>query len=127
MPTFRQLLKSPRRVIRSKTKTPALAGAPHRKGVCVKVYITKPKKPNSAQRKVAKIRLSTGRHVIAYIPGQGHNLNEHSVVLIRGGRVPDLPGLHYQTIRGVYDFNFKERINRSNRRSKYSTPRPQTG
>lgn len=85
--------------------------------------MTKPKKPNSAQRKVAKVRLSTGRHIMAYVPGLGHNLNEHSVVLVRGGRVPDLPGVHYHTIRGIYDFNHKERIERSNRRSKYSTPR----
>jgi small subunit ribosomal protein S12 len=85
-----------------------------------------PKKPNSAQRKVAKLRLSTKRKIIAYIPGQGHNLSEHSNVLVRGGRVPDLPGVHYQLIRGKLDFVAKERFSRSNRRSKYSVPRPES-
>ena len=97
---------------------------PHLRGVCLKVYTTKPKKPNSAIRKVAKLRLSTGKKIIAYIPGQGHSLQEHSVVMIRGGRVPDLPGVHYHIIRGKYDFVSRERFKRMKRRSKFSVPRP---
>lgn len=97
----------------------SLQGRPHLKAVCLKVYTTKPKKPNSAIRKVAKVRLSTGKKTIIYIPGQGHNLQEHSVVLVRGGRVPDLPGVHYHAIRGKYDFTGKETFERAKRRSKY--------
>jgi small subunit ribosomal protein S12 len=105
MPTLNQLVKD-RQCRAPKTrlrKTPALVKAPQKKGICVRVYTKKPKKPNSALRKVAKIRLSTGFSVIAYIPGEGHNLQEHSLVLLRGGRVKDLPGVKYKVVRGVYD------------------------
>jgi len=101
-----------------------MKGRPQLKGVCLKVYTTKPKKPNSAIRKVAKVRLSIGKSVIAYIPGQGHNLQEHSVVLIRGGRVKDLPGVQYHIIRGKYDFTSTETFARSNRRSKFGVKQP---
>jgi small subunit ribosomal protein S12 len=107
-----------------RVRSPALLAAPQKKGVCVKVYTTKPKKPNSAIRKVAKVRLSTGRSLIVYVPGQGHNLQQHSVVLIRGGRVPDLPGVLYHILRGKYDFVGKERFERSARRSKFSVKKP---
>jgi len=101
-----------------------LEARPHLRGVCLKVYTTKPKKPNSAIRKIAKLRLSTGKKIIAYIPGQGHSLQEHSVVLIRGGRVKDLPGVHYHIVRGKHDFTSRERFKRMKRRSKFSVPRP---
>lgn len=97
---------------------------PQLKGVCIKVYTTKPKKPNSAIRKVAKIRLSNGREKIVYIPGQGHNLQQHSVVMVRGGRVRDLPGVHQKLIRGKYDFTGPETIRRTKKRSKYSLSKP---
>jgi len=96
-----------------------LQGRPHLRAVCLKVYTTKPKKPNSAIRKIAKVRLSTGKKTIVYIPGCGHNLQEHSVVLVRGGRVPDLPGVHYHAIRGKYDFSSNESFQRKKRRSKF--------
>jgi len=96
-----------------------LNGRPQLRAVCLKVYTTKPKKPNSAIRKIAKVRLSTGKRTIVYLPGQGHALQEHSVLLIRGGRVPDLPGVHYHAIRGKYDFTTKENFNRAKRRSKF--------
>ena len=125
MSTFHQLVKNPRKNIKRKSTTPGLAQAPLRKAVCLKVYTTTPRKPNSAIRKVAKVRiLATGKKIIAYIPGQGHTLQEHSIVLVRGGRVPDLPGVHYKLIRGKYDFIYVERFERCNKRSKFSTPRP---
>jgi small subunit ribosomal protein S12 len=111
-----------RQAPKAKTKTPALRGAPQKRGVCTRVYTTTPKKPNSALRKVAKIRLTNGFEVIGYIPGEGHNLQEHSVVMIRGGRVKDLPGVRYHIIRGVLDTQGVK--NRKQRRSKYGAKRP---
>ena len=102
-----------------KSKTPFFEGAPLKKGTCVQVRTVKPKKPNSAIRKVAKVRLSNFKHIIAYIPGMGHNLQKYSVVLIRGGRVRDLPGVHYKIIRGKFDCNNRENIERQSKRSKY--------
>jgi len=122
MPTINQLIKSERIVQKNQTKSPALAQCPQRRGVCTRVYTTTPKKPNSALRKVAKVRLSNGFEVISYIPGVGHNLQEHSVVLIRGGRVKDLPGVRYHIVRGVLDL---QGVNgRLQSRSKYGTKRP---
>lgn len=122
MPTISQLIKRARRVQRNSTKSPALAGCPQKRGVCTRVYTTTPKKPNSALRKVAKVRLSNGYEVISYIPGIGHNLQEHSVVLIRGGRVKDLPGVRYHIVRGVLD---TQGVNgRLRGRSKYGAKRP---
>ncbi|MGA2036175.1 MAG: 30S ribosomal protein S12 [Acidimicrobiales bacterium] len=103
MPTIEQLVRKGRATKQSKTKTPALKGAPQRRGVCTRVFTTTPKKPNSALRKVARVRLTTGVEVSAYIPGVGHNLQEHSIVLVRGGRVKDLPGVRYKVIRGALD------------------------
>jgi small subunit ribosomal protein S12 len=103
MPTINQLVRKPRQAPRTKSKVPALAGSPQRRGVCTRVYTTTPKKPNSALRKVAKVRLTNGFEVIGYIGGEGHNLQEHSVVLIRGGRVKDLPGVRYHVVRGSLD------------------------
>ena len=103
MPTIQQLVRKGRESKQSKTKTPALKGAPQRRGVCTRVYTNTPKKPNSALRKVARVRLSSGVEVTAYIPGVGHNLQEHSIVLVRGGRVKDLPGVRYKIIRGTLD------------------------
>ena len=103
MPTIQQLVRKGRQSKRRKEVTPALKGAPQRRGVCTRVYTTTPKKPNSALRKVARVRLTTGVEVTAYIPGEGHNLQEHSIVLIRGGRVKDLPGVRYKVIRGTLD------------------------
>jgi small subunit ribosomal protein S12 len=103
MPTIQQLLRNKRKLTLKKSKSPALKNCPQRRGVCTRVYITTPKKPNSALRKVARVRLSTGVEVTAYIPGIGHNLQEHSIVLLRGGRVKDLPGCRYHIIRGVLD------------------------
>lgn len=103
MPTIQQLVRKGRETKPSKTKTPALKGSPQRRGVCTRVYTTTPKKPNSALRKVARVRLSTGIEVTAYIPGVGHNLQEHSIVLVRGGRVRDLPGVRYKIVRGALD------------------------
>jgi small subunit ribosomal protein S12 len=123
MITFNQLLAQNRVRPSKKSKSPRLKLCPHRKGVCIKVYTTKPKKPNSAIRKVAKIRLTTGEKTLIYLPGQGHTLQQHSVVLIRGGRVPDLPGIQYHAVRGKYDFSFKESFNRKTNRSKYGTPK----
>lgn len=122
MPTINQLVRTPRKPKKRKSKAPALEGNPQKRGVCIRVYTTTPKKPNSALRKVAKVRLSNGREVIAYIPGEGHNLQEHSVVLVRGGRVKDLPGVKYHIIRGVYDAAGVEK--RRNSRSKYGTKKP---
>jgi small subunit ribosomal protein S12 len=121
MPTFMQLLKSPRRQKTYKTKSLDLRSSPQKKGVCVRVYTTNPKKPNSAERKVAKVKLSTGRFIIGYIPGEGHNLQEHSLVLVRGGRVKDLPGVKYHFIRGVYDLHAVSTRRKS--RSKYGKKR----
>nr|BED43642.1 ribosomal protein S12 [Pyropia sp. Myanmar_A]BED43666.1 ribosomal protein S12 [Pyropia sp. Myanmar_B]BED43690.1 ribosomal protein S12 [Pyropia sp. Myanmar_C] len=121
MSTLQQKIKHPRKKKQTKNKTPALNKSPQRKGVCTKVYTINPKKPNSAERKVAKIRLSTGRFIIGYIGGEGHNLQEHSVVLVRGGRVKDLPGVRYHIVRGIHDLQavFK----RKNARSKYGKKR----
>lgn len=119
MPTMNQLLRSPRRPKYNRSKTPALEGCPQKKGVCLKVFIVTPKKPNSALRKVARIRLSNNRRVTAYIPGEGHNLQQYSTVLMRGGRVKDLPGIKYHLIRGKYDFLGMK--NRKVARSKYGT------
>lgn len=125
MPTINQLIRRSRRASKDKTKSPALTSCPQRRGVCTRVYTTTPKKPNSALRKVAKVRLSNGFEVISYIPGIGHNLQEHSVVLIRGGRVKDLPGVRYHIVRGVLDTQGVQ--NRLNSRSKYGTKKPKKG
>mgnify|MGYP001251700373 FL=1 len=121
MPTINQLVRNPRRQVRVKTKVPALKACPQRRGVCTRVYTTTPKKPNSALRKVARVRLTSGYEVSAYIGGEGHNLQEHSVVLIRGGRVKDLPGVRYHIVRGSLD---TAGVNdRTQGRSKYGTKR----
>ncbi|MBI1860018.1 MAG: 30S ribosomal protein S12 [Deltaproteobacteria bacterium] len=117
MPTINQLVRDGREQIKRKTKAPALASCPQRRGVCVRVYTTTPKKPNSALRKVARVRLTNGYEVTSYIPGEGHNLQEHSVVLIRGGRVKDLPGVRYHVVRGSLDTTGVEKRKQS--RSKY--------
>jgi small subunit ribosomal protein S12 len=122
MPTINQLIASPRTVQKSRKKVPALQQSPQKRGVCTRVYTTTPKKPNSALRKVAKVRLTNGFEVIGYIPGEGHNLQEHSVVMIRGGRVKDLPGVRYHILRGVLDTQGVK--NRKQRRSKYGAKRP---
>jgi small subunit ribosomal protein S12 len=122
MPTINQLVASPRTVQKSRKKVPALQQSPQKRGVCTRVYTTTPKKPNSALRKVAKVRLTNGFEVIGYIPGEGHNLQEHSVVMIRGGRVKDLPGVRYHILRGVLDTQGVK--NRKQRRSKYGAKRP---
>ena len=122
MPTIQQLVRQGRSSKLSKTKTPALKGSPQRRGVCTRVYTTTPKKPNSALRKVAKVRLTNGYEVVSYIPGEGHNLQEHSVVMIRGGRVKDLPGVRYHIIRGTLDTQGVK--DRRQRRSKYGAKRP---
>nr|QRD99218.1 ribosomal protein S12 [Chorisodontium aciphyllum] len=103
MPTIQQLIRNRRQAIENRTKSPALRGCPQRRGVCTRVYTTTPKKPNSALRKVARVRLTSGFEITAYIPGIGHNLQEHSVVLVRGGRVKDLPGVRYHIVRGTLD------------------------
>ena len=122
MPTVKQLIRKPRQPNVKRNKVPALQENPQKSGVCTRVYTTTPKKPNSALRKVAKIRLTNGFEVIGYIPGEGHNLQEHSVVMIRGGRVKDLPGVRYHIIRGVLDTQGVK--NRKQRRSKYGAKRP---
>ncbi|MFO8000256.1 MAG: 30S ribosomal protein S12 [Marinilabilia sp.] len=122
MPTIHQLVKKGRKKQVEKSKSPALNACPQRRGVCVRVYTTTPKKPNSAMRKVARVRLTNGKEVNAYIPGEGHNLQEHSIVLVRGGRVKDLPGVRYHLVRGALDASGVE--GRSQRRSKYGTKRP---
>jgi small subunit ribosomal protein S12 len=122
MPTINQLVRKSRRMQRRKTKSPALKECPQRRGVCLLVRTQTPKKPNSALRKVARVRLTTGHEVTAYIPGVGHNLQEHSVVLVRGGRVKDLPGVRYHIVRGTLDSLAVEGRNRS--RSKYGAKRP---
>jgi small subunit ribosomal protein S12 len=122
MPTINQLLRKPRRKVQTKSKVPALGGSPQKRGVCTRVYTTTPKKPNSALRKVAKVRLTNGYEVISYIGGEGHNLQEHSVVLIRGGRVKDLPGVRYHMVRGSLDTAGVK--DRKQSRSKYGAKRP---
>ena len=122
MPTINQLMRKPRRKVETKSKVPALGGSPQKRGVCTRVYTTTPKKPNSALRKVAKVRLTNGYEVISYIGGEGHNLQEHSVVLIRGGRVKDLPGVRYHIIRGTLDAVGVQ--GRKRGRSKYGAKRP---
>ena len=122
MPTINQLIRNGRKKPLKKTKVPAMESCPQKRGVCTRVYTTTPKKPNSALRKVARIRLTNGFEVTAYIPGEGHNLQEHSVVMIRGGRVKDLPGVRYHILRGNLD---TQGVNdRKQRRSKYGTKRP---
>lgn len=135
MPTIHQLVKRPRKKAKKKTKSPAMArgfnvlknrpkkySSPFKRGVCTRVTTVTPRKPNSALRKVARVRLTNGMEVTAYIPGEGHNLQEHSVVLIRGGRIKDLPGVRYHVVRGVLDTGAVE--NRKNKRSKYGTKKP---
>ena len=122
MPTINQLLKKSRDLVKARNKVPALNGCPQKRGVCIKVYTTTPKKPNSALRKVTRVRLSNGEEVTAYIPGEGHNLQEHSVVLIRGGRVKDLPGVRYHVLRGNLDTQGV--TTRKQQRSKYGTKKP---
>ena len=122
MPTINQIIRKGRTAATAKTKAPDLRGCPQRQGVCTQVKTTTPKKPNSALRKIARVRLTNGREVTAYIPGEGHNLVEHSIVLIRGGRVKDVPGVRYHVIRGVQDAAGVE--NRNNARSKYGTKKP---
>ncbi|MGD9234876.1 MAG: 30S ribosomal protein S12 [Desulfobacterales bacterium] len=122
MPTINQLVRKGRKRIKKKTNTPALKGSPQKRGVCTRVYTSTPKKPNSALRKVARVRLTTGIEVTAYIPGIGHNLQEHSVVLVRGGRVKDLPGVRYHIVRGTLDTLGVEE--RRQGRSKYGSKKP---
>jgi len=122
MPTINQLVRSGREKVRTKSASPALKRCPQKRGVCTRVYTTTPKKPNSALRKVARVRLTNGMEVTSYIPGEGHNLQEHSVVLIRGGRVKDLPGVRYHIIRGTLDTTGVQ--NRKQSRSKYGAKRP---
>jgi len=124
MATINQLVRKPRRSKQEKSNVPALQACPQRRGVCTRVYTTTPKKPNSAMRKVARVRLTNGFEVTSYIGGEGHNLQEHSVVLIRGGRVKDLPGVRYHTVRGTLDCAGVEK--RRNGRSKYGAKRPKS-
>lgn len=125
MPTLNQLVRHGRKKIVKKNSAPALKACPQKRGVCTRVYTTTPKKPNSAMRKVARVRLTNGIEVTAYIPGEGHNLQEHSIVLIRGGRVKDLPGVRYHIIRGSLDASGVD--GRKQSRSKYGTKRPKAG
>jgi small subunit ribosomal protein S12 len=122
MPTINQLVKYGRKQIKTRTASPALVRCPQRRGVCVRVYTTTPKKPNSALRKVARVRLTNSFEVTSYIPGEGHNLQEHSVVMVRGGRVKDIPGVRYHIVRGTLDATGVE--NRRQSRSKYGTKKP---
>ena len=122
MPTVNQLVRQGRKLAKGKTKSPALRGSPQKRGVCIRVYTTTPKKPNSALRKVARVRLTNGMEVTTYIPGVGHNLQEHSIVLVRGGRVKDLPGVRYHIVRGALDTVGVQ--NRKQGRSKYGAKRP---
>ena len=125
MPTIQQLVRKGRSKLEDKSKSPALASCPQRRGVCTRVYTTTPKKPNSAMRKVARVRLTNSFEITAYIPGEGHNLQEHSIVLVRGGRVKDLPGVRYHIVRGALDTAGVE--GRNQRRSKYGTKKPKKG
>ena len=122
MPTINQLVRKGRQVVKKRNKVPALQASPQKRGVCTRVYTTTPKKPNSALRKVARVKLTNGQEVSAYIPGEGHNLQEHSVVLIRGGRVKDLPGVRYHILRGNLDTQGVAA--RKQQRSKYGTKKP---
>ncbi|MDA3861781.1 MAG: 30S ribosomal protein S12 [Melioribacteraceae bacterium] len=122
MPTINQLVRKGRKVVKAKNKAPALEACPQKRGVCTRVYTTTPKKPNSALRKVARVRLTNGHEVTAYIPGEGHNLQEHSIVLIRGGRIKDIPGVRYHIIRGTLDTSGVDERKKS--RSKYGTKKP---
>ena len=122
MPTINQLVRKGRKAQKKRNKVPALSACPQKRGVCTRVYTTTPKKPNSALRKVARVKLSNGFEVTSYIPGEGHNLQEHSVVMIRGGRVKDLPGVRYHVLRGILDTEGVK--NRKQRRSKYGAKRP---
>ena len=122
MPTINQLVRKSREKVSKRNKVPALKACPQKRGVCLRVYTTTPKKPNSALRKVARVKLTNGQEVTAYIPGEGHNLQEHSVVLIRGGRVKDLPGVRYHVIRGTLDTGGVD--DRTQRRSKYGAKKP---
>ena len=124
MPTISQLIREGRQALRNRTKSPALGSSPQKRGVCVRVYTSTPKKPNSALRKVARVRLTNGIEVTTYIPGVGHNLQEHSIVMIRGGRVKDLPGVRYHVIRGTLDAMGVE--GRKKSRSKYGAKRPRS-
>ncbi|KAI9094718.1 ribosomal protein S12/S23-domain-containing protein [Phlyctochytrium arcticum] len=124
MATLNQVMKGIRKARKTKSASPALAGCPQRRGVCLKIFTVKPKKPNSAQRKVCRVRLTSGKVVIAYIPGEGHNLQEHSVVLVRGGRVSDCPGVRYKVVRGALDCQGV--VNRTKSRSKYGAKKPKT-
>ena len=124
MPTISQLVRRGREAVRNRTKSPALQSSPQKRGVCTRVYTTTPKKPNSALRKVARVRLTNGIEVTTYIPGVGHNLQEHSIVMIRGGRVKDLPGVRYHVIRGTLDSTGV--ANRKQSRSKYGAKRPKS-
>lgn len=125
MPTINQLVREKRKKVENRTKAPALAACPQKRGVCVRVYTQTPKKPNSALRKVARVKLTTGKEITAYIPGEGHNLQEHSVVLVRGGRVKDLPGVRYHIIRGALDTAGVEA--RTQSRSLYGAKRKKKG
>lgn len=125
MPTIQQLVRKGRTTVEYKSKSQALKSCPQRRGVCTRVYTTTPKKPNSALRKVAKVRLTNGNEIIAYIPGEGHNLQEHSIVLVRGGRVKDLPGVRYHIVRGALDTAGVD--GRRQRRSKYGAKKPKAG
>jgi small subunit ribosomal protein S12 len=133
MPTINQLVRKGRQRVVSKTKSPALKSCPQRRGVCVQVMTRTPKKPNSALRKVAKVRLTNGIEIIAYIPGEGHNLQEHSIVLVRGGRVKDLPGVRYHIVRGTLDAlgaagpSNTNKLTRNVSRSKYGVKKPKKG
>ncbi|NCQ52429.1 30S ribosomal protein S12 [archaeon] len=122
MTTINQLLKNPRKKRLRKSRVKPLKKCPQKKGVCLKVYTTSPKKPNSAVRKIAKVKLSTKQNILVNIPGQGHNLQEYSVVLVRGGRVRDMPGIRFRLIRGKYDFSIQESFKRKNKRSKHGIP-----
>ena len=124
MPTINQLVRNSRDKVSKRNKVPALKACPQKRGVCLRVYTTTPKKPNSALRKVARVKLTNGQEVTAYIPGEGHNIQEHSVVLIRGGRVKDLPGVRYHIIRGTLDTQGLEK--RRQRRSKYGAKKPKS-
>jgi small subunit ribosomal protein S12 len=125
MPTIQQLIRKPRQKPVKRNKVPAMQACPQKRGVCTRVYTTTPKKPNSALRKVARIRLTNSFEITAYIPGEGHNLQEHSIVLVRGGRVKDLPGVRYHIVRGTLDATGVNGRNKS--RSKYGTKRPKAG
>ncbi len=122
MPTINQLVRKGRTKIKSRTKSPALKSSPQKRGVCIRVYTSTPKKPNSALRKVARVRLTNGMEITAYVPGEGHNLQEHSIVLVRGGRVKDLPGVRYHIVRGTLDSAGVQ--NRKRSRSKYGAKTP---